>query len=429
MAEKGKIISLSAIGLDSQGLVSKITTRVFELNGNIIDVEEICRRGLFTIFLVVDFSASSASMEKITEALTRLGEETGLKVVVAIYEADQIPYAAEKERHLVTVLGEDKPGIIAAVSTFFRRRHVNIETCRMISRGEFFSMEMTIDTSLIHADSTRSHREAVETMKRELKDLCATLNQSVVIQSENVFNRGKKLVVFDVESSLIQESSVEEFLKGIQGKVNIGGGAGEMREEGEDRIQALVENARILRGMPLAELERFSENLQLNPGALELIGILKSMGFKIALLSSGFSFLMKRIFEQAGVDYAFSNSLKADERGLLTGELQEPVITNESKSEILDFIMSVENLTPEQVIAVGDGSTRSHFIKNVGLSIAFKPGDTRVATDGILSTDRISNILYCLGIPKSELEKHLKGKAPSPPSGKGSFCMRGGNSS
>lgn len=419
MGEKGKIISLSAIGLDSQGLVSKITTRVFELNGNIIDVEEICRRGLFSIFLIIDFSASSVSMEEITAALTRLGEETGLKVVLAIYEADEISYAGEKERHLVTVLGEDKPGIIAAVSTFFRQRQVNIETCRMISRGKFFSMEMTIDTSRIHAEPAPSHRDAVETMKRELKDLCATLNQSVVIQSENVFNRGKKLVVFDVESSLIQESSLEEFLKGIQGRVNSGEGAGEISEESGNRIQALLENARILRGMPLAELERFSENLQLNPGALELIGILKTMGFKIALLSSGFSFLMKRIFEQAGVDYAFSNSLKADESGILTGELQEPVITNESKSEILDFIMSVENLKPEQVIAVGDGSTRSHFIKNVGLSIAFKPGDTHVATDGILSTDRISHILYCLGIPKAELDKHLKKKSSPPAPGKG----------
>jgi len=156
-------------------------------------------------------------------------------------------------------------------------------------------------------------------MKRELRDLCGTLNQSAVIQSENIFNRGRKLVVFDVESSLIQESSVEEFLKGIQERVNSGEGAGEISDAGEDRMQVLVENVRIPRGMPRAQLEQFSENLQLNPGALELVGILKSMGFKIALLSSDFGFLMKRIFEQAGVDHAFSNSFKAEGRGIHTG--------------------------------------------------------------------------------------------------------------
>ena len=413
MGEKGKIISLSAIGLDSPGLVSKITTKVFELNGNIIDVEEICRRGLFTIFLIIDFSGSDAHMQKISDALSRLGEETGLKVVLDVYQEDQIAYSGEKENHVVTVLGEDKPGIIAAVSTFLHQHHINIESCKMIARGKFFSMEMAINTSRIHVEPAMSRSDAIERMKLALRQLCGSLNQSVVIQSENVFNKGKKLVVFDVESSLIQESSLEEFLKRIEGRVKTGNGEVEIREGGEDRMQALVENARILRGIPLADVEKFSGKLQLNPGALELIGILKTMGFKIALLSSGFSFLMKRIFEQAGVDYAFSNTLKADEMGLITGDLQEPVITSETKSEILDFIMSVEGLKPEQVIAVGDGSTRSHFIRNVGLSIAFKPEDTSVATDGILSTDRISHILYCLGIPKAELEKHLK-KKPSP---------------
>jgi phosphoserine phosphatase len=415
MGEKGKIISLSAIGLDSPGLVSKITTQVFDLNGNIIDVEEICRRGLFSIFLIIDFSGSGVPRQKITDALSHMGEETGLKVVLGIYEEDQISYSGEKENHVVTVLGEDKPGIIAAVSTFFHQHHINIESCKMIARGKFFSMEMAINTSRMHVEPPMSHREAIEKMKLALRDLCSTLNQSVVIQSENVFHRGKKLVVFDVESSLIQESSLRDFLKRIEGRIKTGNGEMELRDGGDDRMQALVENARILRGIPLADLEKFSDNLHLNPGALELIGILKTMGFKIALLSSGFSFLMKRIFEQAGVDYAFSNSLKADEVGLLTGELQEPVITNQTKSEILDFIMSVEGLKPEQVIAVGDGSTRSHFIKNVGLSIAFKPEDRSVATNGILSSDRISHILYCLGIPKAELDKHLKKK--SSPSG------------
>ena len=416
MGEKGKIISLSAIGLDSPGLVSKITTKVLEQKGNIIDVEEICRRGLFSIFLIIDFSESDEPMEKITDALSRIGDETELKVVLGIYQEDQIAYSGEKENHVVTVLGEDKPGIIAAVSTFFHQHHINIESCKMIARGKFFSMEMAINTSRMRMDPTMSHGEAVEKMKLALKKLCSTLNQSVVIQSENVFNRGKKLIVFDVESSLLQESSLRDFLKRIQGRANAVEGEVKIRNGGEDRLQSLVENARILRGMPVAELETFSENLQLNPGALELIGTLKTMGFKIALLSSGFSFLMKRVFEKAGVDYAFSNSLKADEKGLITGELQEPIITDETKSEILDFIMSVENLKPDQVIAVGDGSTRSHFIKNVGLSIAFKPEDRSVATDGILSTDRISNILYCLGIPKAELDKHLKKKAARPAS-------------
>lgn len=102
------------------------------------------------------------------------------------------------------------------------------------------------------------------------------------------------------------------------------------------------------------------------------------------------------------------NPIIVDENGIITGELEEPVITGITKNEILEFIMNLENVNRDQVIAVGDGSTSSHFIKNGGLSIAFKPGEIGVKTDGIFSSDQIINLLYCLGIPKTELDKYLK---------------------
>ncbi|MBU2499479.1 MAG: HAD-IB family phosphatase [Proteobacteria bacterium] len=408
MTKKGMIMSLSAIGLDSPGLVSKITSKVFELKGNVIDVEETCRRGLFSIFLIIDFSASSRSVEEITNALEAIGEETGLKILLGVYDEEEITLQTQKESHVVTVLGEDQPGIIAKVSAFFHRHHINIEHCRMIARGAFFSMEMVIDTSRIVMEEDLSHAEAIERMKGGFKALCGRLNQSVVIQSEDVYRKGKKLIVFDVESTLIQESSLKAFLEKIQGELRSAEMGPELKDVGEDKMKALLQNARLLKGSPISEFERFGENLELNPGALELIGILKSMGFKIALLSSGFNFFVKKIFETAGVDYAFSNNLKVDEKGIITGELEEPVITSATKGEILDFIMHMENIHPEQVIAVGDGSIGSHFISNVGLSIAFKPDEKSIKTDGVLSSDRITSMLYCLGIPKPDLEKYLK---------------------
>jgi phosphoserine phosphatase len=408
MREKGSIISLAATGLDSPGLVAKITTKIFEMNGNIIDVEENCRRGLFSLFLIIDFSASGHSMDAITAALNTVGDETGLKVIIGIYDEGEISYLPQKENHIVTILGEDKPGIIAKVSTLFHQYNINIENCRMIARGKFFSMEMAIDTSQIRIQSGLSRDEAIDRMRGELKELCRTLNQSVVIQSEDIYQRGKKLIVFDVESTLIQDHSLRGFLEKIEGEVGPIDSQTKFKDAQEDKMQTLIENARVLKGIPISDFEKFGHTLQLNPGALELIGILKSMGFKIALLTSGFNFFTKKIFEAAGVDYAFSNTLKADEKGIITGELEEPIITSDSKKEILDFIMNVENIGPDQVIAVGDGSTRSHFIKNVGLSIAFKPDENSIKTDGVLSSDRIMNMLYCLGIPKAELDRYLK---------------------
>jgi phosphoserine phosphatase len=414
MSERGKMMSLSAIGLDSPGLVSKITSRIFEMRGNIIDVEESCRRGLFSIFLIVDFSISPHSWPEIAKAMSEIGDETGLKVIAGVYDEAELSYFGKKENHVVTILGEDQPGIIARVSTFFHKYNINIESCRMIAQGKFFSMEMAIDTNRMNIEHGLSRNEAIDRMKGELKDLCRSLNQSVVIQSENIYMKNKKLVVFDVESTLIQEGSLRDFLEGIRGKVTFVDYDATSGDEEENELQVLIRNARLLKGTPMRDFERFGEILQLNPGALELISILKSMGFKIALLSSGFNFFIKKIFEAAGVDYAFSNSLRTDDRGIITGELQEPVITSASKSEILEFIMNVENIQPEQVIAVGDGSTGTHFIRNVGLSIAFKPNEKSIETDGILASGQILNILYCLGIPRTELDKHLKNDSGQP---------------
>jgi len=108
------------------------------------------------------------------------------------------------------------------------------------------------------------------------------------------------------------------------------------------------------------------------------------------------------------VDYAFANSLELDENGITTGRIDEPVITNDTKKDILEFIMSNENIKSDQVIAVGDGSQSSHFIENVGLSIAIKPEASHTKSDGVISSDKVLNVLYCLGISKEELKKYAE---------------------
>ena len=186
MNKDQKIMSFSAIGLDFPGLVSKITNKVFELGGNIIDVEESCRRGLFSIFLIIDFSSSKNSAQEITKNLKAIENETGLKVNLSVHSESEITHLSEKENHLVTILGVDKPGIIANISTFFHKYNINIENCRMVARGKFFSMEMVIDSNKIIIEPPLSHREAIEKMKAKLKNLCTEIDQSVVIQSEDI---------------------------------------------------------------------------------------------------------------------------------------------------------------------------------------------------------------------------------------------------
>ena len=408
MDKKERIISLSAIGLDAPGLISKITETILQMEGNILDVEETCRRGMFSIFLVIDFSASGFSTDKIIDVLKSMENETGLNVILGRGVDEEIVDQLEKEKHIVTILGMDRPGIIAKVSGFFKNCNINIENCRMIARGKFFSMEMVIDTNRMTAEPSLSLDDAVEKMKTELMDLCGEMNLSLVVQSENSYEKAKKIVVFDVDSSLLHYSSIDKVLDKVKEKVkSMNKSIGSFDMGQEDKMQVLVDNARLLKGIPFRDLKDFGDLLQLNPGTLELIRILKSMGFKIAFLSSGFDLFVKRIFKTTGVDYAFSNTLKVNEEGIITGELEEPVLTSSTKNEILEFIISMEKISREQVIAIGDGTPRSRYIKDVGLSIAYKPDQKGIETDGIFYSDQIINILYCLGIPKPELDRYL----------------------
>ncbi|MBW1772331.1 MAG: HAD-IB family phosphatase [Deltaproteobacteria bacterium] len=408
MGEKTKILTLSAIGIDSPGLVSKISTEIFRLKGNIIDVEENCRRGLFSIFLMIDFSASEHTLDEIAGTLKAIESNTGLKIIVKKPDRDDMTDVPISENYVVIILGIDQPGIMAKVSTFFHQYNINIENCKMVARGKVFSMEMVIDTGRMTTDPSMPREETIEKMKAELRDLCIGLNQSVVVQNEKTYKRLKKIIVFDVESSLIQDASTMEFLEGIADKLKSRDREIPLKKDRGDPMQLLIENAESLQGFPMEDLKALSRSLKLHRGTLDLIRILKSMGFKIALLSSGFDFFIKRMFEKAEVDYAFSNSLKVDKDGNLTGELEEPVLTSATKNEILELIMNMENITRDQVIAVGDGSTQYPFMKNVGLSIAYQPEDTDIKTDGILRSDHIINILYCLGIPESELDRYFE---------------------
>ena len=411
MGNYDKKITLSAIGLDAPGLVWKITERILDLGGNIIDVEEHCRRGLFAVYLEIDFSNSSHPLDHILQKLRALENDTGLKIILRQILSKRTSDEVGRGRYIITVLGIDRPGIMAEISKLLAKRNVNIEHCRMIARGEFFSMQMVVDASAISPPHTIP--DPIEEMKDSLKEICQRLGQSVVIQDEAAHKKMKKLIVFDVESALIEEASISRMLYALDRLLRARGAEPAPLPNERPKVEALIQNINKLKGISYAEMQELAENLALNPGARELLGILKTMGFKIALLSSGLEVVLKKLFEGIDVDYAFANTLKVAPDGTITGELEEPIITDDSKAQILEFIMNMEHAQPDQVIAVGDGSPRSGFIRNAGLSIAYRPREESVTTDGVLKTDQISHVLYCLGIPLVELTKYVEREGPN----------------
>lgn len=395
-------VVITATGKDKPGLITEITELIANANGNIVDIEAFSMRGLFAIFMIVDIRCMSASLESLRTQLTSLGKKIGLDVNI-----EPLPSGRRKigkKLVLLTTLGKDQHGIVATVSRFLSENNANIERIRMIAYGELNAMEILIDINDL--------KIPLEEFKEALSKECKKVGQDVVFQKDTVFRRPKRLIVFDVDGTLIDAEMIDELAKaaGVGGKVSeITSRA--MNGEIEFK-QALKERVQLLKGLPVGVLDSIVENLDVTAGAEELITALKALGYKIALISGGFTQFVEKIKEKLGIDYVYANKLVIKD-GKLTGEVVEPIIDAERKAELMKEIAEKENLLMEQVVAVGDGANDRFMLQNSGLGIALYPKAVlQKVASGVITKNNLAGILYCLGAPEEKLKEIVPDKKP-----------------
>ena len=395
-------IVITATGKDKPGLTTEITESVAKVNGNILDIEAFSMRGLFAIFMIVDTRKISVPFETLKTQLMGIGKKIGLEVSIEPLLAGR--RKSGKKLVLLTTLGKDRPGIVAKVSRFLSQKKANIERIRMIAYGQLNAMEVLIDINDITVP--------LQDFKDSLSQECKSVGQDIVFQKDTVFRRPKRLIVFDVDGTLIDAEMIDELAKaaGVGGKVReITSRA--MNGEIEFK-QALKERVQLLKGLDEEILDSIVENLDVTPGAEELITALKALGYKIALISGGFIQFVEKIKEKLGIDYVYANKLVIED-GKLTGELVEPIIDAERKADLMRKIAERENLLMEQVVAVGDGANDRFMLQNSGLGIALYPKKVlQKVASGVITKDNLAGILYCLGAPEEKLKELVPDKKP-----------------
>lgn len=390
-------VVITATGKDRPGLIAEITGAIAHANGNIVDIEAFSMRGLFAIFMIMDCRDIVMSIENIKAKLLDVGEDIGLDVNLEPYIAGR--RKVKKKLVLLTTLGKDRPGIVAKVSNFLFERNANIERVRMVARGELNAMEILTDISDLSL--------GFEDFRSGLGDTCSEVGQDVVVQTETVFRRPKRLIVFDVDSTLITVEVINELAKAAGVGEKVRGITLKAMEGKIDFKQALKERAKLLKGLNVGVLEAISDNLEITPGAEELVSALKMLGYKVALISGGFKYFVDKIKERLGIDYAYSNKLVIRD-GKLTGEVEEPIIDERRKGELLRQLARKENLLMEEIVAVGDGANDRFMLRNSGLGIALNPKESlRKVADGVITKENLAGILYCLGALEERLSEAL----------------------
>jgi phosphoserine phosphatase len=379
---------ISAVGQDRPGLVHSVTQILSTLHINIVDIEARSVRGHFTMFLVVDLSTSENNYGDLLQALEPIRSNFNMGIRVEPYVEGR--RKAEKRMMIFTLMGKDRPGIVASVAGMFSENNINIETIKMIARGEYIATEITIDTSDV-ADT--------KGMRKMLYAFSEKSGLDVSLRDYNIFQKQKQVVIFDCDSTIIQGEIIDELAK-VAGvgetvkEMTIKAMNGEM-----SYTEAVKKRVSLLKGLTVEQLEILSKGIHLTPGAEELISMLHRMGYKVGVISGGFSFFTDYLKKQLSLDYVFANELAVKD-GIVTGKIKGTIIDAKRKGEILLEIAQLERISLDQIVAVGDGANDRFMLENAGLAIAFSPKEIlKEYSDGMITTDNLSGLRYFLGIP------------------------------
>ena len=385
------------VGEDQVGIVSEVTRLLFKQDLNIVDIEQTVIHSQFTMVLLIEPLRPRFEPGQLQRSLSRLAKRRGMSITMTpLHEFKGLRLAETKKAYVLTLLGADRAGVVAAFSSVLAKHHCNIERIKMIARGEFLAMEIWVDL-----------REAnFSLLRRDLAIVAKKVGMDIVAQPEHLFQKRKKVIVFDMDSTIVEGEIIDEMAKlaGARKEVAV---VTEKGMQGEiDFSESLRTRVSLLRGLRIKSLDSVAKAFKLTKGSEELIAALKEMGFKVALISGGFSYFTDVLKKRLGFDYAFGNELEIKE-GRLTGRIKGGIIDEKRKAEILDEICCKEGITRDEAVAVGDGSNDRIMVANAGLGIAFNAKEIlKKVADGAITRDHMKGVLYCLGI----LDRHLRKK-------------------
>ncbi|KAL1918187.1 uncharacterized protein VTP21DRAFT_3453 [Calcarisporiella thermophila] len=312
---------------------------------------------------------------------------------------------------VVTVCAQDgvRPAVLEQVCAQLSKAHALHEGIRTLSPGSAEKGMKALEMRF------RIECDRVEALQNALQRIEAANEESginITLQKDSVLGRHRRLVIFDMDSTLIQQEVIDEIAR-YAGVVDQVAKITEAAMNGEiDFKESLRRRVRLLDGTPANVLQRVRDNIVFTPGAKLLCRVLKRLGYKLAVISGGFIPLASYVKQELGLDYAFANQLETSPDGLvLTGETTGPIVDSSRKAELLETIAQAEGVALGQVVAVGDGANDLPMLRKAGLGIAFnaKP-HVKAQARARIDQRSLHNVLYMLGVGDAEIEELLPGE-------------------
>jgi phosphoserine phosphatase len=399
------VLLISVSGEDQPGVTNAVTEALAEFGVTLLDIGQAVIHDQLNMGILVSVPENTNVDDVTSEVLQTLDRLNmqGLFLPISNERYENWVGLQGKSRHIVTLLARNlEASHLAAVTEVTAQQGLNIDKIVRLS-GRIILGNADINGQACIEFSARGEPNSADELRQSLLKLAGEQNIDIAYQEDNIFRRSRQLVVFDMDSTLIDAEVIDELA--------IEAGVGEqvaaiteaaMRGE-VDFKQSFVQRVALLEGLSEGVLQTVAKRLRLNDGAEYLLKSLKQLGFKTAIVSGGFTFFARHLQKQLGVDYVYANELDVV-KGVVTGNVVGEIIDGQRKAEILVEIANKLGLSLEQVIAVGDGANDLAMLNIAGLGIAFRAKPlVKASAKQAISNVGLDGILYLLGYSDKDI--------------------------
>jgi phosphoserine phosphatase len=394
-----EIVLINITGPDRPGLTAAFAGILARSDVQILDIGQAVIHDTLSFGILVQMQGGADKTDVLKDILFK-GSELDQQVKFTPISTEDYAHWVSgqgKARHIVTLLARRITAEhIARLSTITARHGLNIDHIDRLSGRIPEGLPADKGKGCIEF-SVRGEPADPDALRAEFLALSQELNVDIAFQQDSIFRRNRRLVVFDMDSTLIDAEVIDELAKaaGVGEQV---AAITERAMRGELDFQASFrERVGLLKGLPESTLAQIAQTLRLTEGAETLISQLRRLGYKTAILSGGFTYFAEGLQKRLGIDYVYANALPI-ENGVVTGAVQLPIVDGQRKADLLRALAQREGISLEQTIAVGDGANDLPMLSIAGLGVAFraKPLVKKSARQAI-STLGLDGILYLLG--------------------------------
>lgn len=403
-----ELILLNISGTDKTGITASLTEILANNDAKILDIGQADIHHTLSLGILIK-TDSSRSGEILKQLLFKTRDLNIQVQFDLVSEKDYNEWVSRqgKNRYIVTILGREITARqIAAVTKIISEQGLNIETItRLTGRMPLDETQQPLSKGCIEM-SVRGTPADIVKMQAEFMRLAASLDFDISLQEDTIFRRTRRLICFDMDSTLIRTEVIDE----LADRAGVGEEVRAITESamrGEiDFNESFKRRVALLKGLDESVMKEIADNLPITEGVERMMKVLKRSGYKTAILSGGFTYFGNYLKQRFGFDYVYANELEIGPDGKLTGNYVGDIVDGNRKKELLRLIAQVENINIEQTIAVGDGANDLPMLSTAGLGIAFHAKPKVKASAGqSISTIGIDGVLYFLGFKDSYIQQ------------------------